>query len=186
MSGPRKIAVVGASGYSGEELVRLLARHPFAELVALSSRQFAGKPLGEVYPRFDGHPLGGLPFVGSEVKEILATGADTAFLALPHGVAAEFAGPLLSAGLRVLDLSADFRIKDPAVYQSFYGHPLASPELAEESVYGLPEVYRDRIREARLVACPGCYPTSVILPLAPLLRAQLLSLDLSPPSASAG
>jgi N-acetyl-gamma-glutamyl-phosphate reductase len=108
------------------------------------------------------------------VEAILASGAGTVFLALPHGVAAEFAQPLYEAGLRVLDLSADFRIKDPAVYEEFYGEPPHAPELCAVSVYGLAELFRDEIRAARLIACPGCYPTSVLIPLVPLLRRQLV------------
>ncbi len=174
MISPIKVAVVGASGYSGEELVRLLTRHPGVELVALTSRQQAGEPLAAVYPKFAGTKYAALPFIDSEAGAIAATGAQFAFLALPHGVAKGFAGPLLDAGLRVLDLSADFRIKDVAVYEEFYGEAHGAPALASESVYGLPEIYRADLRDARLVACPGCYPTSVIVPLAPLLRAGLL------------
>lgn len=177
MSVPQKIAIVGASGYSGEELVRLLVRHPEAELVALTSRQVAGQAMGSVYPRFAGMRYEGLAFIPSEVDAIVSSGAKIAFLALPHGVAHEFAGPLLERGLRVIDLSADFRIKDVAVYADFYGEPHHAPELAAKSVYGLAEVYRDAIRSAQLVASPGCYPTSILIPLIPLLRAGLLEVD---------
>lgn len=170
------VAVVGASGYSGEELVRLLTRHPLAEMVALTSRQSAGQRLDAVYPRFAGTRYAGLAFIDSTVEAIVASGARSAFLALPHGVAAPFAGPLLAAGIRVLDLSADFRIKDVAVYEDFYGERHAAPELAAESVYGLPELYREAIGGARLIACAGCYPTSILVPLVPLLRAGLLEL----------
>lgn len=170
----QKVAIVGASGYSGEELVRLLARHPHAELVALTSRQFAGQTLGKVYARFAGTPCGGVEFIDSDAQAIAATEADVAFLALPHGLARDFAGPLLEAGLRVIDLSADFRIKDAAVYAEYYGETHGAPALLQESVYGMPELYREQIRSARLVASPGCYPTSIILPLGPLLRRGLL------------
>ena len=173
-TGSQKIAIVGASGYSGEELLRLMIRHPHAELVALTSRQVAGQRMGGVFPRFEGLRYADLKFVGSEVSEIVASGAKFAFLALPHGVAHEFAGPLLEAGLRVIDLSADFRIKDVAVYADFYGESHHAPELAQRSVYGLVEVYREAIRSAALVASPGCYPTSILIPLLPLLRAGLL------------
>ncbi|MDQ3624107.1 MAG: N-acetyl-gamma-glutamyl-phosphate reductase [Verrucomicrobiota bacterium] len=169
-----KIAVVGASGYSGEELVRLLSRHPGVELVALTSRQAKGQTLEAVAPRFAGTKYASLAFIESKVEAIAAAGARYVFLALPHGVAATFAGPLLGAGLRVLDLSADFRVKDPAVYEEFYRERNAAPELVALSVYGMPEIYRARLRDAQLVACPGCYPTSIILPLAPLLRRGLL------------
>jgi N-acetyl-gamma-glutamyl-phosphate reductase len=174
MTTKQKIAIVGASGYSGEELVRLLARHPHVEIAALTSRQFAGQTLGTVYPRFAGLPAAGVEFIDSDVQAIAATLADIAFLALPHGVAKEYAGALLDADLRVIDLSADFRIKNANTYQEYYGEPHGAPELLQESVYGMPELYRERIAGARLVASPGCYPTSIILPLAPLLRRGLL------------
>jgi N-acetyl-gamma-glutamyl-phosphate reductase len=169
-----KIAVVGASGYSGEELIRLLQQHPSADLVCVTSRQHAGQPLGAVFPKFRSKKYAALAFLPSDPKSIIDSGAKVVFLALPHGLAAEFAAPLLAAGLRVIDLSADFRLKDTAVYKEFYGHDHAAPELLPQSVYGMPELYRDKIRTANLVASPGCYPTSIILPLAPLLKAGLL------------
>ena len=169
-----KIAVIGASGYSGEELVRLLSRHPHADLVALTSRQAAGQPLATVYPKFVGTRFADLKFVDSTTDAIRSSGAEFVFLALPHGVAAEFARPLVADGFRVLDLSADFRVKDPAVYEEFYGAKPHAPELCARSVYGLPEIYREQIRSAQLVACPGCYPTSVLVPLIPLLKRGLL------------
>ena len=169
-----KIAIVGASGYSGEELVRLLIRHPGVLIVALTSRQHAGEPLGQVFPKFAGQHYGELTFIDSDVAKIVSTGARYVFLALPHGLASEYAVPFADAGLRVIDLSADFRIKDSAVYQEFYGEPHHAPELAEQSVYGMPEIYREQIRTAQLVASPGCYPTSTILPLHPLLKRRLI------------
>lgn len=169
-----KVAVLGATGYSGEELIRILLRHPHAELAAVTSRTNAGKALGEIFPRFQAQRLAGLKFINSDVAEIVRTNAQVAMLALPHGAAAEFAKPLLAAGVRVIDLSADFRLHDAAVYEDFYGAPHPAPELLAQSVYGLPELYRARIREAQLVASPGCYPTSIILPLVPLLKAQLI------------
>ncbi|MGV3533337.1 MAG: N-acetyl-gamma-glutamyl-phosphate reductase, partial [Chthoniobacteraceae bacterium] len=174
MSSQRKVAVVGASGYSGEELVRLLTRHPSAELVALTSRQAAGQPLQSVYPRFAGTRYASLPFIESDVDAIVRSKAEFVFLALPHGVAADFAGPLLSSGLRVIDLSADFRIKNIDVYEEYYGEKHRAPELTTISVYGLPEIYRSQIRDAKLVASPGCYPTSIVVPLVPLLREGLI------------
>jgi N-acetyl-gamma-glutamyl-phosphate reductase len=169
-----KVVIVGASGYSGEELVRLLSRHPNAGIAALTSRQLAGQPLASVYPRFAGTRYSGLRFIDSTVDAIMATGARIVFLALPHGVATEYAAPLVKAGLKVLDLSADFRIKDIAVYEEFYGEKHHAPELAEMSVYGLPEIYREKIPSAQLIACPGCYPTSILIPLVPLLRRRLV------------
>lgn len=165
-----KVAVVGASGYTGEELVRLLLAHPHVDLVAATSRQLAGKSLAQVFPRFSHHKTAtGLKFSDPDPEQ-LAREAGLVFLALPHGLAAEFAIPLLSAGARVVDLSADFRIKNAAVYQEFYGHDHPAPDLLGRSVYGLPEIYRDKIRDAKLVACPGCYPTSILIPLRPLIR----------------
>lgn len=169
-----KVAVVGASGYSGEELVRLLIRHPGVELVALTSRQLAGQTVAQVFPKFAGMRYADLAFIESDVAKLIATGARIVFLALPHGVATEFARPLVAAGLRVIDLSADFRIKDTATYQEFYGEAHAAPELAAQSVYGLPERYREKIKTAQLVASPGCYPTSILLPLLPLLQRRLI------------
>ena len=169
-----KVVVAGASGYSGEELVRLLIRHPGVDLVALTSRQLAGRTLAQVFPKFGGMRFADVAFIDSDVEGIVATGARFVFLALPHGVATEFARPLVAAGLRVVDLSADFRIKDVAVYEEFYGEAHRAPELAALSVYGLPEVYREKIRTAQLVASPGCYPTSIILPLHPLLQRRLI------------
>ncbi len=169
-----KVVVVGASGYSGEELVRLLIRHPCVDLVALTSRQLAGQTIAQVFPKFAGQRFAGVAFIESEVEKIVATGARFVFLALPHGVATEFARPLVAAGLRVIDLSADFRIKDVAAYQEFYGEEHHAPELAALSVYGMPELYREQIKTAQLVASPGCYPTSIILPLHPLLQRRLI------------
>jgi N-acetyl-gamma-glutamyl-phosphate reductase len=166
--------VVGASGYAGEELVRLLLAHPYVDLAAVTSRQFAGKTLAQVFPRFSHHEKAkGLEFVDADPKQ-LAGEAEFVFLALPHGVAAEFAKPLLAAGARILDLSADFRVKDAAVYKEFYGKDHFVPELLGQAVYGLPEIYRDQIREAKLVACPGCYPTSILIPLRPLIRRKAI------------
>ena len=169
-----RVAIVGASGYSGEELVRLLLRHPHAELTAVTSRQSAGLTVAEVFPKFAAHPKAqALRFTDPDAAA-LAEQADVVFLALPHGVAAGFAIPLLKAGRRVIDLSADFRLKSPETYKEFYAHDHPAPELLKESVYGLPEVHREAIRGARLVASPGCYPTSILIPTLPLLREGLV------------
>jgi N-acetyl-gamma-glutamyl-phosphate reductase len=168
------VAIVGASGYTGEELVRLLLAHRGVNLVAATSRQLAGRTLAEVFPRFAHHKTAtSLKFSEPDAKQ-LAREAALVFLALPHGLAAEFAKPLLTNGLRVLDLSADFRIKDAAVYKEFYGHEHPAPDLLPKAVYGLPEIYRDEIRDAKLVACPGCYPTSILIPLRPLIRRKAI------------
>jgi N-acetyl-gamma-glutamyl-phosphate reductase len=170
----KQIAIVGASGYSGEELVRLLLSHPHAELSAVTSRQYAGQSLAQIFPKFAHHPRAkGLRFTEPKA-ELLAKQAQIVFLALPHGVAAEFAAPLLQLGCQVIDLSADFRLKSAAVYKDFYGNDHPAPELLAQAVYGLPEVYRAAIKRASLIACPGCYPTSILLPTAPLLKAGLV------------
>jgi len=154
--------------------VRLLLAHPNVDLVAATSRQLAGKTLADVFPRLAHHQsVAALKFSNSDPNQI-ARQAGIIFLALPHGLAAEFAKPLLSAGARVIDLSADFRIKDANVYEDFYEHDHPAPDLLGQSVYGLPEIYRDQIRGAQLVACPGCYPTSILIPLRPLIRRKAI------------
>jgi N-acetyl-gamma-glutamyl-phosphate reductase len=173
-AGPTKVAVLGASGYTGEELVRLLLRHPDVELAAVTSRQYVGKTVAEVFPRTNSYSVAKALQFSEAAPEKIAALADIAFLALPHGVAVEFAGQLLQAGARVIDLSADFRIKDAAIYREFNGHEHAAAGLLADAVYGLPEIYGDKISSARLVACPGCYPTSILLPLIPLLREKLI------------
>ena len=170
----KKIAIIGASGYSGEELVRLLLNHPHAELVAVTSRQNAGQTLAQVFPKFASHPKSKSLRFTEPKAELLAKQADVVFLALPHGVAAEYAVPLLDAGCLVIDLSADFRLKSAEVYKDFYAHDHPAPDLLKKSVYGLPEIYRAEIKKALLVASPGCYPTSILLPVIPLLKARLI------------
>lgn len=170
----KKVAIVGASGYSGEELVKLLLNHPHVELAAVTSRQNAGQTLAQVFPKFASHPKAKeLRFVDPNA-DLLAKQADLVFLALPHGVAAEYAIPLLNAGSTVIDLSADFRLKSAEVYQEFYAHDHPAPELLARAVYGLPEFYREQIKQASLIASPGCYPTSILLPTLPLLQAGLI------------
>ena len=170
----KKIAIIGASGYSGEELVRLLLNHPHAELVAVTSRQNAGQTLAQVFPKFASHPeIQNASASPSRTPNVLAKQADVVFLALPHGVAAEYAVPLLDAGCVVIDLSADFRLKSAEIYKEFYAHDHPAPELLKKSVYGLPEIYRDEIKKSLLIASPGCYPTSILLPVIPLLKAGL-------------
>jgi N-acetyl-gamma-glutamyl-phosphate reductase len=170
----KKVAIIGASGYSGEELVNRLLHHPHAELVAVTSRQNAGQTLAQVFPKFASHPKSkALRFVEPDA-ELLAKQASVIFLALPHGVAAEYAVPLLAAGCIVIDLSADFRLKSAEIYKEFYAHNHPAPELLKKSVYGLPEIYRNEIKKSLLVASPGCYPTSILLPVIPLLKAGLI------------
>jgi len=169
-----KVGIVGASGYSGELLVRLLLGHPRAELAAVTSRTHAGKPLSQVIPPLRGADRG-LAFVGSDAAALAAMDIPLWFLALPHGAAAEFAKVLVGAGRRVIDLSADFRIADLATYESYYGKHHA-PELLPVARFVLPELTPPAWRtEAKLVAAPGCYPTSIIVPLAPLLRDRVIS-----------
>ena len=178
MSERIKIAVVGASGYSGMELLRLLLQHPNVDIVAVTSRSLAGKSLAAEFPRV--RSVGNadtLQFTAPDAQAIKGAGAQIAFLALPHGVSVEFARPLLDLGLKVIDLSADFRLRDAAIYKEFYAHDHPAPELLKEAVYALPEIRADEIKKARLIACPGCYPTSILLPLIPLLRGGLLKDD---------
>src|SRR3984893_659705 len=170
-----KIAIFGASGYSGEELVKRLAEHPLVELGCLTSRQYAGKKASEVFGWVGNHsPLSNLEFIEPDATSLHSLSIDFAFLALPHGVAFEFAAPLLERGIKVIDLSADFRVKDTEVYKHFYKHEHMAPALLKKSVYGLPEVRRDKIRGAELVACPGCFPTSILIPLLPVVRANMI------------
>ena len=168
-----RVAVVGASGYSGEELIRLLVRHPFCDLAVLTSRKYANQPIGKVFPRFADLSL----TFSAPSPDVIARDADVVFLALPHGLAAEFAAPLYEAGCTVLDISADFRLRDPLVYAQYYGKDHPAPELLKRAVYGQPEFYRNAIRETRLIACPGCYPTSILLALRPLLQAKLVDCE---------
>ena len=170
-----RIGIVGASGYSGEELVHLMLRHPHAQLTAVTSRQYAGQTIGQVFPKFSQYALAKALRFTDPNPELLGRQCDVVFLALPHGVAAEFAVPLSNAGCRVIDLSADFRLKSADTYKEFYSHDHPAPDLLAKSVYGLPELYREQIKDALLIASPGCYPTSVLVPLVPLLRARLIN-----------
>ncbi len=168
-----KVAVFGASGYTGLELMRLLARHPAVELTAVTSREYQGRKVAEVFPAL-AHIIE-LTFVTPDPQAI-ASAADVVFLCVPHQTAMEVVPKLLSAGARVVDLSADFRFRDRGVYEAWY-QPHSAPELLKEAVYGLPELHRNNIRKARLVGNPGCYPTCVILGLAPLVKGRLVFPD---------
>ncbi|MEM0970760.1 MAG: N-acetyl-gamma-glutamyl-phosphate reductase, partial [Verrucomicrobiota bacterium] len=171
------VVVVGASGYTGAELLRHLLQHPHVNLVGVTSRQYAGTPLAKIFPRFAGAKGAELCFSEPDIDALTSTGASLAFLALPHGVAAEFAAPLLEKGFRVIDLSADYRLRDPQIYEEFYEQPHPTPDLLSDAVYGLPEICPEAIREANLVASPGCFPTSILLPLLPLLKHGLIQHD---------
>ncbi len=166
-----RVSIIGGSGYSGEELLRILLRHPRVQLNAVTSRENAGRPVGEFFPRYAECTL---KFVQPDVEAIAAV-SDVVFLALPNGLAGDYARPLLQRGCRVIDISADFRLRDPAVYEKYYGKAHPAPELIPEAVYGLPEVYRRQIAGARLIANPGCYVTSILLPGTALLRAGVAS-----------
>ncbi|MDR5709588.1 MAG: N-acetyl-gamma-glutamyl-phosphate reductase [Armatimonadota bacterium] len=163
-----RASVAGASGYTGGELVRWLVHHPQVALVSLTADQHRGRSLPEVFPHLEG-------FVRKPLREPdwrrLGQESDVVFLALPHGLALEAAPEILAAGARVVDLGPDFRLRDPAQYARWYGREHTAAHLLEEAVYGLPEFHRSRIREAHLVAVPGCYPTAALLGLVPLLRA---------------
>ena len=160
-----KAGIVGGTGYTGVELLRLLAGHSGVELKAITSRGDAGKAVAEMFPNLRGFV--GLNF--SDPKDAPLHDCDVVFFATPNGIAMQQAASLLDAGVKVIDLAADFRIKDVALWEKWYGMTHASPTLIAEAVYGLPEVSRAQIRGARLVANPGCYPTSAILALTPLL-----------------
>lgn len=165
-----KVGIVGGTGYTGVELLRLLARHPQVELIAITSRKEAGMPVAEMFPNLRGHV--DLKFCDPQHAGL--ENCDVVFFATPNGIAMQQVRELLAAGVRVIDLAADFRIKDVAVWQTWYGMEHACPELVAEAVYGLPEVNREQIKTARLVANPGCYPTAVQLGFLPLLEAGIV------------
>ncbi len=160
-----KVGVVGGTGYTGVELLRLLALHPQVRLQAVTSRGEAGTPVAELFPNLRGH----VDLVFSEPDAGRLSECDLVFFATPNGIAMKMAEPLLAAGVKLIDLAADFRLRDPELWQDWYGMEHACPGLLEEAVYGLPEVNRDAIAGARLVANPGCYPTAVQLGFLPLL-----------------
>ena len=165
-----KLGSVGGTGYKGVELLRLLASHGQVEVVAITSRAECGRRVDELFPNLRGHYQ--LVFSEPEVAELAA--CDVVFFATPHNVAMNLVPELLAAGTRVIDLSADYRLRDAVQWSQWYGEPHASPELLAKAVYGLPEVNRAAIAGARLVACPGCYPTAVQLGLIPLLARGLV------------
>jgi len=165
-----KIGIIGGTGYTGVELLRLLAAHPQADLRVITSRGEAGKQVAELFPSLRGHVR--LAFSEPDPKAL--AGCDVVFSATPNGVAMTHARALMKSGAKLIDLAADFRLKDPATWEKWYGVPHACPELLAEAVYGLPEVNREKIKKARLIANPGCYPTAVQLGFMPLLANDLV------------
>ncbi len=168
-----RVGIVGGTGYTGVELLRLLAAHPQVELVAITSRQEAGKQVAELFPNL----RGAVRLAYQKPEEAGLESCAAVFFATPHGAAMELVPRLLKAGVRVVDLSADFRLKDPRAWAQWYGHAHTAPELLGSAVYGLPEMYRAQIKTAQLLACPGCYPTAVQLGFLPLLKAGVVDLN---------
>ncbi len=168
-----KVGVVGGTGYTGVELLRIVAQHPQCELVAITSRDQAGTPVAAMFPNLRGHVT--LPFVTPAEAKLSA--CDVVFFATPNGIAMKEARPLVDAGVRVIDIAADFRIRDVAVWEKVYGMTHACPELVAEAIYGLPEVNRTQIKTARVLANPGCYPTATQLGFLPLVEAGIVDLD---------
>lgn len=165
-----KTGIVGGTGYTGVELLRLLAQHPGVELAVITSRSEAGRDVAELFPNLRGAVS--LPFSAPDAKRL--ADCDLVFFATPNGTAMTMVPELLDAGVRVIDLAADFRLQQPQQWQQWYGIEHACPELLQQAVYGLPEVNREAIAAARLVANPGCYPTAVQLGFLPLLEAGLV------------
>ena len=168
-----KVGIVGGTGYTGVELLRLLASHPSTELVAITSRSEKGKPVSALFPNLRG--IVDMPFTEPTVANL--QDCDVVFFATPHGVAQGLVPEIIAAGIRVVDLSADFRIRDIDIWEKWYGQTHAAPQLVSQAVYGLPEFNRHEIADAELVACPGCYPTSVQLGLKPLLEAGAINVS---------
>jgi N-acetyl-gamma-glutamyl-phosphate reductase len=171
MGSQARVGIVGASGYGGVQLVRLLTEHPNADLVFLGGHSSAGKPLSEIYPHLSHLSLGKIQSIDIDA---IAEQTDIVFLALPNGLALKMAPALVKKGCQVLDLSADYRFEHLPTYEQWYGDTHPDPDLAEQAVYGLPELYRDRISTASLIGCPGCYPTASLLAISPLLKQGLI------------
>lgn len=178
-----RIAIIGGTGYTGVELLRLLAQHPQAEVRAISSRAEAGRPVADLFPNLRGH----YDLCFCDPADVNYSEIDLVFFATPHGVAQAGMAEVFSSGTRVVDLSADFRIRDQKTWETWYGQDHQCPELISEAVYGLPEVNREKIAHARLVACPGCYPTGIQLGLKPLLEVPgLINLETIVSSSASG
>ncbi|MEN8108210.1 MAG: N-acetyl-gamma-glutamyl-phosphate reductase [Pseudomonadota bacterium] len=168
-----KTAVVGGTGYTGVELLRLLAGHPDVELTVITSRSEAGRPVADLFPNLRGYL--DMEFTVPDVEQLRA--CELVFFATPNGTAMTMVPELVEAGVRVIDLAADFRFRQADVWETWYGMPHACPQYLDEAVYGLTEINRDAVREARIVANPGCYPTAVQLGLLPLIEQQLVDID---------
>ena len=169
-----KVGIIGASGYTGQELVSLLLGHPKIKLDAVTSRTHAGKALSTIIPKL-GKLGSGMAFIIPNLEELIRSDIELFFLALPHGTSAEYAVPLLEAGKKIIDLSADFRLNSAEIYQEFYGSDHPAPQWLAQAQYGLPELHDLGWEKSFLIASPGCYPTSIILPLAPLLKNDLIN-----------
>jgi N-acetyl-gamma-glutamyl-phosphate/LysW-gamma-L-alpha-aminoadipyl-6-phosphate reductase len=169
-----RIGIIGGSGYVGSELLRLLLIHPQVEVTMVTSRQSAGEFIFNIHPNLRG--LTQLKFVPQDMAE-LQKNCDLIFTATPHGGSVNLVPKLLEAGLKVIDMSADFRLKKPADYETYYGWKHANPEMLKDATYGLPELHREEIKNAKLVACPGCEATAAILGLAPIVKAGLVDKD---------
>jgi N-acetyl-gamma-glutamyl-phosphate reductase len=171
-----RVGIIGAAGYTGAELVRLIDAHPELELTFVAAKENAGQRLGQVLPSTEGiRGLGDMPIATFDESDApkLGSALDVAFTALPHAASARLGGALFDHGVQVVDLSADFRLKSQSTYESWYG-PHPRPDLLERAVYGQPELHHAELEGARLIAAPGCYPTSAILPLAPLFKEKLI------------
>src|SRR5438874_9815702 len=168
-----KIAIVGGTGYTGVELLRLLAQHPKADVRAITSRKDAGTKVADMFPSLRGR----YDLAYCEPGEARLATCDLVFFATPHGVAMAQARELTGAGVRIIDLAADFRLKDPAEFERWYKMPHACPDLLAESVYGLPEMHREAIRTARIIGNPGCYPTAIQLGFLPLIEAGVVDVE---------
>lgn len=165
-----KVGIVGGTGYTGVELLRLLSIHPSVELTAITSRGDAGLPVADMFPSLRGYV--DLKFTDPAQSNL--TECDVVFFATPHGVAMSQAQELLGANVKVIDLAADFRLQDMAVFEKWYKMPHSCPEVLKKAVYGIPELYREQIKSAQVIGNPGCYPTTVLLGLAPLLEQGLI------------
>ncbi len=168
-----KVGIVGGTGYTGVELLRLLARHSQVELTVITSRGEAGLPVADMFPNLRGE----VDLAFSDPATVDLTQCDVVFFATPHGVAMSQASALVAAGVKVIDLAADFRLQDASVFEQWYKLPHSCPDILKTAVYGLPELYRNQIKQTQVIGNPGCYPTTVLLGLAPLMEQKLLDLS---------